>query len=68
MLTIKKNCVILKKAKPMIEKSSWNYSKSRELQVGESAADQVSMNGLIRVGRTVNDLVMPNGKSARYPG
>lgn len=53
-LTIKKNCVILKKVKPMIEKSSWNYSKSRELQVGEIAADQVSMNGLIRVERTAS--------------
>ena len=40
--------------------------KSRESQVGEIVANRFLMNGLIRVGRTVFDLVMPNGVSVRY--
>ena len=54
--------------KPMIEKSSQNNLWSRELLIGERVAYRILMNGLIRVGRTVTDLVIPNGISARYPG
>lgn len=53
--------------KPLIEKSNQEQMNSRESQLGENVANRFLMNGLIRVGRTVNDLVMPNGISARYP-
>ena len=45
---------ILVKNKPMIEKSSREYGKYRELSIGVKIAGPLFVNGLIRAGRTAD--------------